>query len=316
MSSETTRPGAAARMTADPSGRDAGGGLAGLIDVLDRVDGVPPGGRGAGRRPAAARQSGTRSGAVRTVPLRSVQPAPLARPAPAPFSPAPAPARPAPVPGRARPSLSRRAALWGAGANGEFLAWRPAAPKDRRPPVLRGLIRRLALWGAGPQGEYLAWGRRSVLPVRPAASRDLDPPVVLREMPSTPLIGPAAPSPAAALVPRGPAVATAARVVPPPSVEAAHPAPGSPEPADRVPPTGWPRQRARSTVPSTVPTARFRSSSPVAGARRARGDPLSCPVRGSPAAPRRSSPPSNWVSTSSAARASLPPPPRAPSAPG
>src|SRR5688500_15370727 len=134
MSSETARTGTAARMTADLSGRETGSGLAGLIDVLDRADGVVAGARTA-RRPAAARPAGLRSGAVRTVPLRSVRPAPMARPAPAPFAAAP-PAVPAvrQQPPASRPTLARRAALWGAGPDGEYLAWRPAAPKDRRPP--------------------------------------------------------------------------------------------------------------------------------------------------------------------------------------
>ena len=47
-----------------------------------------------------------------------------------------------------------------------------------------GLLRRIALWGAGTDGEYLAWGG----PVRPAEKPAADRPVVLREMPSTPTI--------------------------------------------------------------------------------------------------------------------------------
>ena len=69
-------------------------------------------------------------------------------------------------------ALTRRVALWGAGVDGEYLAWRgggaPAAtrgphgsvakaPAARRPSRLRALTRRLALWGAGVDGEYLAW---------------------------------------------------------------------------------------------------------------------------------------------------------------
>src|SRR5215218_10289009 len=56
-------------------------GLAGLIDVLDRADdGATAGQRPRARRSSSYRPAGSRSG-VRTVPLRSVQPAPLARPA-------------------------------------------------------------------------------------------------------------------------------------------------------------------------------------------------------------------------------------------
>ncbi|MCW2704258.1 MAG: uncharacterized protein JWQ37_2253, partial [Blastococcus sp.] len=72
----------AARMPAVPIGRDTGHTLAGLIDVLDRADGGPVHGRSRTRRPATYRPAGSRAGAVRTVPLRSVQPAPMARPVP------------------------------------------------------------------------------------------------------------------------------------------------------------------------------------------------------------------------------------------
>lgn len=179
---------------------DAGLTLAGLIDVLDRADDVlvrrrPRPRRSAVYRSAGARPVGSRTvadrwdpmrtmqprtatpsrpGGPRPVPLRSVQPAPTARPrlSSTPPRPAPAPAAP-PAP----PSSS--------------------VPRRLR-DLLRGLTRRVALWGAGPDGAYLAWGGGA--PRRPyrAGARPVDPPVVLRELPSTPTIPPAAPSPAAA----------------------------------------------------------------------------------------------------------------------
>jgi hypothetical protein len=177
---------------------DAGLTLAGLIDVLDRAD------DGSGRRrphprravvhrptavrtgsdrwdpprrstPSAIRPGMPRTAPSRPVPLRSVRPAPPAR-VPPPAAAPPAPARPAPAP---EPPRGLRARL-------------------------RSLIRRVALWGAGPDGAHLAWGA----PPPPAAyrpgalrttdRRPVDPPVVLRELPSTPTNRPAASSPAAA----------------------------------------------------------------------------------------------------------------------
>jgi hypothetical protein len=283
-SSERATTAASARVSADPRGRDTGRSLAGLIDVLDRADLGSVNGRT--RRAAVHRSAGARSGSVRTVPLRSVQPAPMARPLPG-SAPAPQPAG-----GRLR-ALTRRVALWGAGPGGEYLAWRSPAPPvhspgrqaavpaaSRRPARLRGLVRRVALWGAGPRGEYLAWGA----PARPAPKRDADRPVVLLEMPSTPTVQPAAPSPAAALLPRGPASSAGPQGMPPVprgavAVPGVRPS-GRPE---RSQATGWPPQ-ARS--PGAAP-----------GLVRARGDPLGCPVRGSPPPARRSrSPGSVWSS--------------------
>jgi hypothetical protein len=296
-SSERATTALSARRSADPTGRDTGRSLAGLIDVLDRADGGTVAGR---RRLSAHRPSGARS-TVRTVPLRSIQPAPLARPAvgtvrqPAGAPPAAAP--PAAVrPGGLLHTLVRRAALWGAGQQGEYLAWRPSArpapaPGDavgaprpavrtRRPARLRRLVRRVALWGAGPAGEYLAWGA----PPRPAPKREADRPVVLREMPSIPTIQPVAPSPAAALLPLGPASSAGPEGMPPVprgavAVLGIRPR-GRPE---RSPATGWPSQA--------------RSSGAATGLVRARGDPLTCPARGSPPPARRSrSPGSAWSS--------------------
>jgi hypothetical protein len=302
------------RVPADLSGRDPALTLAGLLDVLDRADGDagamarrrPRTHRSAAARSAAYRAGASRAGAVRSAPLRSVPPAPMARraaaPAPAagtlPASAAPAGAYPWQAPADASPSLPgtsapgrwhrfiRRVALWG--ADGEHLAWRvPEARPTGRSAVpgsaVRRLSRRLALWGAGAHGENLAWGG----PARRPSRREVDPPVVLREMPSTPTIKPAAPSPAAALLAG--------------DRPAAGPRPGPPEPSAWSPArTGWPPPRAW----------------PPSGPARARGDPSSCPARGSPPPEPRSRPSTHSASTWSPAPPSLPPPRPAPSAPG
>jgi hypothetical protein len=300
MGSERATSIPSARTTAHLSGRGRTGGLAGLIDVLDRADGHAA--TSLRRRARAHRPAGSR-GSIRTVPLRSVRPAPMARPA---HTPAPSTAEAAHLApdvlaatGATGPAgelrwLVRRAALWGAGPRGEYLAWTPSsAHAGARRPLLRGLVRRVALWGAGPRGEYLAW---SASPARPAPPVDVDPPVVLRELPSTPTIRPAAPSPAAALVPRGPAVPVAARVIPPvpPVAEDAKTRPTPPAHTGTRPPTGCPRPSAwppsrpeatltrSSSVPRAVPAPQPAGRSAAAGAARARGDPTSCPVRGSP----------------------------------
>jgi hypothetical protein len=303
MSSERAT---APRMSADAAGRgpepraqETRGherSLAGLIDVLDRADST-----GGTRRPQARRTSahrptsGARPGAVRTVPLRSVQPAPMARPVAVP--------RVVVLPEPERvPRLSdvfRRAAMWGAGPRGEHLAWRvaphaptgrptsaraaaaPEAPlAPRGPGRIRSLVRRLALWGSGRDGSRLAWGG----PASPGPRRDLDPPVVLRELPSTPTIQPVAPSPAAALLPRDPASSAGSRGMPP-----------VPRGAVAVPGVrpGGPPERFRATGRPSPP----RASPASTGLIRARGDPVSCPARGSPAPARRSrSPGSAWSS--------------------
>jgi hypothetical protein len=300
MSSEPAPSVSSARTMAGLSGR----GLAGLIDVLDRADAPAP--SRLRRRATAHRPSGSRTGGIRSVPLRSVRPAPMARPASTPV-PVPAPARAQPpqvapdAPAAAMPAntagllrgLPRRAALWGAGSRGEYLAWSPApARPGARRPLFGGLLRRVALWGAGPRGEYLAW---SALPARPVPPADVDPPGVPRELPGTPMIRPAAPSPAAALVPRGAAFPVASRVIPPvpPAVEDAAPRPTPPVRTGTRHPTGWPRSSAwppsrpgatltrSSSVPRAVPSlSAARSAAAVAV--RARGDPSTCPVRGSP----------------------------------
>ena len=317
----------AARMSADPVALEARLSVAALFDVLDRQTAgsvsVRAGSvsvRTPARRPASYRPAGARRGAVRTVPLRSVRPAPRARPLPG-AALARVATAPAAAPGRLA-ALVRRAALWGAGPQGEYLAWRPAVrlpgvrlpdrPAARVPagPVVRssdravvsasptappparriGLLRRIALWGAGSHGEHLAWGG----PPRPAPKPAADRPVVLREMPSTPTIGPptgrtprvqiptvqpAAPSPAAVLSPHGPA-STGPRWMPPiprgaVAVPGVRPS-GRPE---RSRATGWPSQHPGSGDPT--------------GLTRARGDPLPCPARGSPVPARRSRSPNS-----------------------
>jgi hypothetical protein len=322
---------AAARLPSDPSGRDTARsrptrGLAGLIDVLDRADNGTGSTRPVRHRSAAS----SRAGAGRGVPLRSVRPAPPARPVPSPLrvvvdDPAPtdwtltegAGGVSATAPAQLTPlmSLVRGVALWGAGPQGEYLAWRGAAPAPIRPDVVRpaavppaavvrpaegpslltSLVRRAALWGAGPQGEYLAW---SAGPPRAAVQHtraDVDRPVVLRELPSTPTVQPVASSPATALV---------ADAAPSPAESVALPARSGSRPpvrpvAARLPagpsvampsartsqPTGWPTRPPRQLH---RPTAQF----PAAGSGpiRARGDPLSYPARGSPRPPPRPAP--------------------------
>jgi hypothetical protein len=283
MSSEPATT-AAARMTADLTGRDPALGLAGLIGVLDRADGVlvrrPP----RPRRSAAYRSEAYRRGAARRVPLRSVPQAPAARPAPAGSVPPVTMPRPAPPRPKRRglSALTHRVALWGAGPHGEYLAWRAAAPAAHvravpRQSLLDRLTRRMALWGAGPDGEYLAWSatRRARRDLRP----DTDRPVVLREMPSTPTIQPAASSPAAALLPRGPASSAGS--------QGARPVPLGAVPVPGVRPRGSAERSWATGWPSPAPT----------GLVRARGDPVSPPVRGSPPPARRiRSPGSAWSS--------------------
>jgi hypothetical protein len=246
--------------------------LAGLIDVLDRADdGLSV--QRPRRRTSAHRPGGSRSG-VRT-PLRSVQPAPMARRTPG--APVP-PARTAVVavaPQTGIRLLSHRIAMWGAGPDGEYLAWRAHRPRAvaaqarPRPSRVQAFVRRVALWGAGPDGEYLAWGHSTRTPATVRPSGVVDGPVVLRELPSTPTIQPAAPSPAAAQPPRGPASSAGTRGMPPvPRGAVAVPGvrPGGPPERSRA--TGWPSPASRSLSPT--------------GLVRTRGDPLDSPARGSP----------------------------------
>lgn len=293
---------AAARMPADLTLRETGRSLAGLIDVLDRADGTPAP-RARTHRSAASRAAIQRATAGRAVPLRSVRPAPPARPAPAPFvAPQTAAEQPPAVatPG-ALSGLVRRVALWGAGSQGQYLAWRPglpvahpAPPVSRRPaaaarplPLRTRLVRRVALWGAGPHGEHLAWPANAAVGSAPVARADVDRPVVLRELPSTPTIQPVASSPATALrtgpvpVPGDPVVPPARSGTSPPVRPVVPRLPAGsrdPMPSARTPqPTGWPTRPPRQL-------ARPTSSFPVAGSApaRSRGDPPDFPARGSP----------------------------------
>jgi len=244
---------------------------------------------------------------ARAVPLRPVPAAPAALPGRVPGAARRTPTvTVVPEPER-RPitglrDLARRAALWGAGPQGEHLAWRTPEPAPRPPlrPRLRALTRRIALWGSGPRGEHLAWGG----PAPVAALRQVDPPVVLRELPSTPTIRPAASSPAVALIPAptvpfprtGPAVLRAPATDP---VAAARPTTTGPVgPGWAPPPPGWPQPPAwgsrrqvavpvgRTTVlpplPAgprrTVPASRAATAGARAGPARARGDPRSVPA--------------------------------------
>jgi hypothetical protein len=279
----------AARMPVDPVALEGRLSVAALFDVLDRAGAGPLPVRTAGRRPSDYRPAGARRGGVRTVPLRSVRPAPMARPVPGPARISETPAAAA-APGRLA-ALIRRAALWGAGPQGEYLAWRPAVRTAARPVVRRpdvtppraqrrpGLLRRAALWGAGAQGEYLAWGGHA----RPAAGPVTDRPVVLRELPSTPTIQLSAPSPARELSHRRPAPAGPRWAPPVPRGAVAVPGIRPSGPPEHSRATGWPPQVTRSGVP--------------AGLVQARGDPLSSPARGSPGPARRSRSPNSFRSS-------------------
>ena len=90
---------------------------------------------------------------------------------------------------RPRPSLVRRVGALGR-RSATASTWPGARPLRRSPGRPRPARTRSAGWRSGApatQGEYLAWGRPGRLrPDRP--QRGIDPPVVLREMPSTPTI--------------------------------------------------------------------------------------------------------------------------------
>ncbi len=248
--------------------------LAGLLDLIGRADALPhrrrPGRAVLTRSPGAPR-------ALRPLPVARPVPVPRPRPAaPAPVRPAPAgtvpgrtvpgrtvPVRTVPVPGsrlRARLRATvRRLALWGAGPDGAYAAW--PTPPVAVPPPGPGLVRRLALWGAGPDGAHLAWGAPRPTAPAPAGHR----PVVLTELPSTPTIASAVPSPTAASSP-----APAARPAPPPR-----------DAGPALAPAGWPVRpggglpRARAPDPAVA----------AGGTVRARGDPAAHRARGSPRPP-------------------------------
>ncbi len=262
--------------------------LAGLLDLLVRADAVPH-----RRRPVRA--AVTRHPAAR----RALRPLPMARPVPVPR---PRPARPSAVPVTAsavpvtaaaasaapaaptgaglpaapvRPGGSRlrarvratvrRLAMWGAGPDGAHAAW--PTPPVVVPPAGPGLVRRLAMWGAGPGGAYLAWGpprppapAAPVVPLAPGNGA-----VVLTELPSTPTIASAVPSPTAASSAGGPA-----RSLPRP--RAAVPA---------LAPAGWPARPAAGRPLARAPDL----PSSTGGTVRTRGDPAPHRARGSPRPP-------------------------------
>jgi hypothetical protein len=229
--------------------------LAGLIDVLDRAeDGLGP------RRPRPRRAVVHRSPAMRIVadrwdPLRETSPHAAGRPVPRSGVPV-RPLHSRPVPLRSvRPAPPARV---------------PAPPAPLPAPAPRGLraavrafVRRMALWGAGPDGAYLAWGGPRPTPVyragvggsagrRAADRRPVDPPVVLRELPSVPTHTSAAASPAA--LPRPPA----------PRVER------------------WDRPGTAGRLPARVPAPRGAVASRARSPGGIRGSPGTAPARGSP----------------------------------
>jgi hypothetical protein len=304
-------PAAAARMPADLTLRETGRSLAGLIDVLDRADGAPAP-RAPTYRSATSRAAIQRATAGRAVPLRSVRPAPPARPTPAPFVAQRTTVEQPPAGATASPlsGLVRRVALWGSGPQGEYLAWRGtaggqavpvASPASRHPaaarrvPLRTRLVRRVALWGAGPHGEHLAWPANAAGGPAPAARADVDRPVVLRELPSTPTIQPVASSPATALrtgpvsVPGDPVVPPARSGTRPPVRPVVPRLPAGsrdPMPSARTPqPTGWPTRPPRQLA---RPTSSFPAAGPAPA--RSRGDPPDFPARGSPRPPPRPAP--------------------------
>lgn len=288
------RAAAAARaVPAEPSGTDAGLTLAALIDVLDRADEVlvrtrPRPRRGAMHRPASARTVADRWDPLRDLDARSASPVrraggtsravvrsagtgrPVPRVVPARAVPLRSVPAAAPVPVQASPAP-------GAGAVATASPAAPASHPERRTgtpfgarlrAAVSAVVRRAALWGAGPGGAHLAWNAPRPVRVYRAAStgtpperRQVDPPVVLRELPSTPTVPPAprsarpqvpmtsAPRPAVGRTPvrslRAPALSTVRRIPPLPA--------------------------ARGTVPS-----RARSPGGV------RGSPGCGPARGSP----------------------------------
>ncbi|MGK5112590.1 MULTISPECIES: hypothetical protein [unclassified Geodermatophilus] len=214
--------------------------LSGLLDVLDRAEELP-----LRHRPRPVRAVVTRPGTLRRpgrpLPTARPVPVPAARPRPVAETPAPSPAA-EPVPAEApRPGLRVR---------------------------LRALVRRLALWGAGPEGANLAWGR----PAAPAPHPDA--PVVLTELPSTPTIQPAAPSPAAALRPAG-----APRPVLP--ARTARPAAASRVPVVAPLARQVPAPRP-APAPGTARAGRTTAGPRASSAARSRGDPRPPPARGSP----------------------------------
>jgi hypothetical protein len=233
---------ALAQRTSHPADDDLS--LSGLLDLLDRAEPLPARSGSRPRRAAVHRSvPARRPVAVRPVPV----PAQRSRPVAPPPAPSATPAWTAPA-----PAPAPRRGLWAR---------------------LRGLVRRLAMWGAGPDGAHRAWGR----PAAPAPVARPDGPVVLTELPDTPTVRPAAPSPAAAL-----------------------PSAAAPTPAAAPRPVRLPRAAGRPRVPVVAPLARHvpaPRSAPAPGtapggapsgaartptAARSRGDPRPPPTRAQP----------------------------------
>ena len=283
------RVAAAARaLPAEPSGTEAGLTLAALIDVLDRADEVlvrtPP----RPRRAALHRPPASRTVAGRWDPLRDrdVLPAstarrpggtsravvrsagtdrPVPRPAPRVVPARAVPLRPVPPAPPAR--LPVVAAPFSAAPAAAALSRTPLRARLRA--ALAAMVRRAALWGAGPDGAHLAWNAppparvyRATLSAPPSAARRVDPPVVLRELPSTPTTPPVAravqaPVPASRVDPRPAVRRTPVRTLRTPALSTVR----------RIPPL--------RPAPGAVPS-RARSPGGV------RGSPGSGPARGSP----------------------------------
>jgi hypothetical protein len=228
---------ASSTLPVSSTGRDADLALAGLIGMLDRADGAVVRRGPRPRRSMAYREMAYREIAYRAVgarpvsdrwdPMRTVgSRVPLPPLTAVPYPASVTPPRPA-----------------------EIRQRRPAGSGGRLRMLLRGLVRRAALWGAGPDGASLAWGGPPPRPAYRAGARPVDPPVVLREMPSTPTIRPAASSPSAALRAADPLAGRRRRPqVPPVAPESRHLlgriAASSPVPLSGA--IGLPESRARA----------------------------------------------------------------------
>ena len=240
--------------------------------------------------------AGARRGGVRTVPLRSVQPAPMARPAPGAVPARQAAPQPVRTTGLLRTAI-QRAALWGAGPQGEHLAWAPArparravAPRPSRSP--RSPPRRHAASGptAAPGAPDRPLGRRPGRRVprlgRPCApggqARASTAPWCCARCPAPPRSSPRRLPPLRRCLP---AIrrSTGSRGMPP-----------VPRGAVAVPgvrPRGRPERSQATGWPPHAPASG--GNRPDPGTRR----PVSCPARGSPAPARRTrSPGSVWSS--------------------
>ena len=281
---------------------------------------VPPRRRTARPPPAAHRPRRAAAGGRPPVPLRRSQPAPAARPSPAVrrrTGDRPAAAAAGPGAPRRRAVARRRSAArtWWRRRDRRVPGLAPgsaavAAPLRRS----AGCVRRLALWGAGADGEYLAWGRpaRAARPAargRPArgaarAAQHAPRSWAARHLPPS---GPRSPRDRRVPAARG-ATARAyggQRVHHPPGarrhlrhgrldplagLSGGHGRPSRPVATRSTPPSPPGSPCRSSSRTSTAPAARSPSSSPGARRQAGAGAPSSCPVRGSPPPARRSRP--------------------------